>query len=439
MKTKYFLLAIGLFLAVSIAAGLSQTVPQLISYQGRLTDAAGAAITGSRQMRFEILDGDTPGSAVLWGETQDAVPIVQGLYNVMLGSERPVPLSALSGASVYLQVKVDGETLVPRRRIASVAYALRTESSANSDTLDGLDSAEFAPATHDHNDAYYTKPEVDAMVGGGDCYSKAEVDTMIAGLQSQLESLQPQVAANTGDIAALDGRVTLNEADISDLDGRVTVNEAGIAAMDSRVAANEAGLAGHETRLAAVENKLANVSVAGTDFIFSGVNVHVRNGSGSTTSVNSLGNLIVGYNETRGTGDSRTGSHNVVIGSRQNYSSYGGLAVGYWNTISGPYCSVSGGDHNTAGTGTSASVSGGSSNTASGQYSSIMGGTLNDATGINSSVGGGYSNTASGQYSGVRGGEGCSATARSATTSGGLNRSATTAYDWVGGNLTQGQ
>lgn len=59
-------------------------------------------------------------------------------------------------------------------------------------------------------------------------------------------------------------------------------------------------------------------------------------GSGSTEgTVNGRGNLIVGYNE-RLVGDTniRTGSHNLVVGAFNNYSSYGGQVIGYNNTIS---------------------------------------------------------------------------------------------------------
>ncbi|MCK5232418.1 MAG: hypothetical protein KAR13_19250, partial [Desulfobulbaceae bacterium] len=94
---------------------------------------------------------------------------------------------------------------------------------------------------------------------------------------------------------------------------------------------------------------LTNVTRNGNDITFSGVNLHIVNGTGTTDgTVNSLGNLIVGYNETRGTSDDRTGSHNIVVGEKQNYSSYGGLVAGWHNTISGAYSSVSGGNYNTA-------------------------------------------------------------------------------------------
>ena len=515
MKTKTFgILTLGVLILSGIFITIvaqSQSVPQLINYQGRLTGSGGVPITGTGSMHFALLDGATASATVLWEETQGAVPINQGIYNVMLGAGNPIPASALSGATVYLEVRVNGETLLPRRRVTSVAYALQAEKAEDAQNLGGQPASAYLPSAHDHDTRYYTQ---------------AQVDALIANLQSQITALQAQANTNTTDIANhttqinthtsqisnLDGRMTTAEGNITSLDNRVTINDTDILALDSRVTANETWLTDHETRISALEGstlgdyetrisaletKLANVSVSGTDFIFSGVNVHIRDGSGNTEgAVNGLGNLIIGYNEQRGTGDTRTGSHNLVIGSRLNYSSYGGLVAGSYNTISNTYASVSGGDHNTA-SGSSASVSGGRYNVASGDYSSVAGGggltaaagneayshysailggqsndtgngsnraigqyatvgggdtnrasgttssvsggAQNTASNISSSVSCGYQNAASGQYSGVTGGETNTASARSATVSGGLSRSAGGNYDWVAGGLLEGQ
>ena len=153
---------------------------------------------------------------------------------------------------------------------------------------------------------------------------------------------------------------------------------------------------------------------------FHGVNVQIVNGSGSTTGlVDGLGNLIVGYNELRGAGDDRSGSHNLVVGKEHNFNSFGGLVAGFSNTLSGSHASVSGGQQNTA-SGYSSSVSGGTYNTASGNYSSVSGGRFNNASGNYSSVSGGRFNNASGYFSSV---------------SGGNIRSALNTHDWVAGAL----
>lgn len=91
-------------------------------------------------------------------------------------------------------------------------------------------------------------------------------------------------------------------------------------------------------RLTALETKLARVSVSGDDIYITGANLHLRSGSGSTDGpVNGRGNLIIGYNEMRGTGDNRSGSHNLVLGSQHNYISYGGLVAGLRGGITAPF------------------------------------------------------------------------------------------------------
>jgi hypothetical protein len=96
---------------------------------------------------------------------------------------------------------------------------------------------------------------------------------------------------------------------------------------------------GLSARLAALETKLTNVSVSGTDITISGANLHLTSGSGSTDGpVNGLGNLIIGYNELRGgPGDNRSGSHNLVVGSKNNYSSYGGFVGGLQSGVTAPF------------------------------------------------------------------------------------------------------
>ena len=125
------------------------------------------------------------------------------------------------------------------------------------------------------------------------------------------------------------------------------------------------------------------------DVIFTGCDVHVQNGHGSTDSNNGLGNLIIGYNEHVGS-LIRNGSHNVVIGSDHSYSSYGGLVAGYSNTVSEAFASVSGGKNNTA-SGVAASVSGGYMNEASGDRASVSGGSDRTASGLHNWRAGGLS------------------------------------------------
>ena len=227
-------------------------------------------------------------------------------------------------------------------------------------------------------------------------------------------------------------------------------------------AANVAAL---EARVEALEALLARVSVSedGNDIYVTAANLHILNGQDATGTANGLGNLIVGYNEERRDGtDARSGSHTVVVGSGNNYSAYGGIVAGYYNSVSGAYACVSGGTGNSANQAyasvsggalnvaarQSASVSGGFKNTASGWASSVTGGETNTASEDAASVSGGWTNTASGTYSSVSGGEYNTASGsrssvsggneniaggEACSVSGGFQRQPGGAADWQGG------
>jgi hypothetical protein len=180
---------------------------------------------------------------------------------------------------------------------------------------------------------------------------------------------------------------------------------------------------------------------------FSGVNVQVVNGEGKTESTNGEGNLVIGYDENPGT---QTGSHNLVLGGRQTFTSYGGILGGFLNTITGPYASVSGGRGNTA-SGSTASVSGGDLNTASADGASVTGGQANQVSGLFASVSGGEENAASGSDASVSGGTANQASQLFASVSGGVENVASgflasisggqanhveSTDAWIGGGLT---
>ena len=104
-----------------------------------------------------------------------------------------------------------------------------------------------------------------------------------------------------------------------------------------------------------------------------GANLQIVSGSGSTTgAVNGKGNLVIGYDESPGT---HAGSHNVMLGTNQAFSSYGAILGGSHNAATAPFSAVLGFD-NTA-SGSRATVTGGYQNTASSAYSAVSGGRQN--------------------------------------------------------------
>ena len=81
-------------------------------------------------------------------------------------------------------------------------------------------------------------------------------------------------------------------------------------------------------------------------------NVWVQDGSGSTSdgggALTGLGNLVIGYNEQSNSTSLCTGSHNLIVGYENSYSAYAGLVAGFYNEISAPWATVSGGSNNIA-------------------------------------------------------------------------------------------
>jgi len=198
-------------------------------------------------------------------------------------------------------------------------------------------------------------------------------------------------------------------------------------------AQGEQGLA-HRVR--ALEDRLAvlTFNAATKELTITGANLRIVNGLGRTDTTNGVGNLIVGYNEDRGSSEvnRRTGSHNVVVGAEHNFSSFGGLVVALRNEISGPWASVSGGRDNTA-SARFASVSGGAGNTASGDEASVSGGEANFATTFSTSISGGIGNVASGYAASITAGEFNRATAFTASVSGGESNTASGGFASVSG------
>ena len=127
------ILIILLTLCAATAYG---AVPQLINYQGFLTDTDGAPLDTVVTMTFKLYDaGGTP----LWTETQPACTVRAGSFNVLLGSVVAVP-DSFQGTSRWLGVTVGGNSeMVPRAHLVSVPYAYRvgTVDGASGGTISG--------------------------------------------------------------------------------------------------------------------------------------------------------------------------------------------------------------------------------------------------------------------------------------------------------------
>jgi hypothetical protein len=178
-------------------------------------------------------------------------------------------------------------------------------------------------------------------------------------LQAQVTDLQNKLATMAATEADLVAQLIAAQTQIGVLLMRVSALETVGGGGSSSPALSE--LAKHLT----VDPNMIN-GVKGPHVILSGVNLHLRSGSGSTGDNGTpmgLGNLIIGYNEgphpdpTSG----RTGSHNLVGGTLNAFTASGGIVFGTQNWTQGGFSSILGGTGNLA-QGMSSSILGGRAN-----------------------------------------------------------------------------
>lgn len=117
----------SVLLMILLAAGTISAagVPQMINYQGRLTDASGMALDTTVSITFAIYD-DSTGGTVKWSEVHSAVTVTKGLFNVLLGGVSPVPDTVFNGPDRYLGITIDSNPEInPRTQLITVPYAYR--------------------------------------------------------------------------------------------------------------------------------------------------------------------------------------------------------------------------------------------------------------------------------------------------------------------------
>ena len=212
-----------------------------------------------------------------------SVTVSQGVYSVILGEgSTPNPINLPFDMTYYLGVQVGADPeMTPRYALTSMGYAFRAE-------------------------------VANTVVGSG-TFSNPIISTVTTGTS-------PLQVTSTTNVTNLN----------SDLLDGLHASAFALAAHthDDRYY-DKAYVNALEARIAALETLLTHFTRTGNEIIISGANLHIRSGSGSTGgTVNGLGNLILGYSEARFDTTDRSGSHNLVVGGRHNYTSYGGVVAG---------------------------------------------------------------------------------------------------------------
>jgi len=152
MKQIHILIYIAVVLFTSdLFAENNQSVPQLINYQGYITDENGKGISGKKKVELRLYD-KMMSRQEIWGpQIFESVAVVNGQFNVILGdrdiSNRLI-VDAFESGERYLGIKFgntgdDLNQLVeisPRQKILSIPYAINA---LNAQKLVGLDQKDL--------------------------------------------------------------------------------------------------------------------------------------------------------------------------------------------------------------------------------------------------------------------------------------------------------
>jgi hypothetical protein len=115
----------GFFVLVFLVGLSLAGIPKLINYQGMLTESDGTPLNDTVDMTFKIYvdSTSTANPDKKWEETHSDVPVINGLFNVMLGGV--VSLNLDFSEDYWLDVTAGGEHQSERLRFTSVGYAYR--------------------------------------------------------------------------------------------------------------------------------------------------------------------------------------------------------------------------------------------------------------------------------------------------------------------------
>ena len=144
LKAKRFIwstLLIGFVVFLCNSSTVFSAVPEVINYQGSLSDNGGNPVNATLNITFTLYDDPVAGST-LWQETQP-VTVTNGQFNVQLGADIPGnPLSpTIFEDPIFLGVQVDADAeMTPRQALTAVGYAFRSKTVEN-DTLNSLSCA----------------------------------------------------------------------------------------------------------------------------------------------------------------------------------------------------------------------------------------------------------------------------------------------------------
>ena len=153
MKMLNFV-TVSLFVFFQIAVG-----QHLLNFQGLLSKPSGEPVNDSTySVTFKMFTSESE-ITPFWNESQQ-VSTNRGMFNVLLG--RVSSINTLPASNAYLEIYLDSDLIIERQRIQSVAYAVRSNISDNSEKLGGKNPEEYYGRTY-HN-ICYVKPNCSTQI-----------------------------------------------------------------------------------------------------------------------------------------------------------------------------------------------------------------------------------------------------------------------------------
>ncbi len=110
------------------APSAQESSTSTISYQGKLANSSGSPLTGTYSMIFRLYNVST-GGVHLWEEQwtgPNSVQVSDGLFNIMLGSLVPIPVTIITNNNnLWLGITIGSDDeMAPRVQMGSVPYAI---------------------------------------------------------------------------------------------------------------------------------------------------------------------------------------------------------------------------------------------------------------------------------------------------------------------------
>lgn len=404
-------------------------VPRTLSYQGLLTSTDGTPVHDGEYRITLALYADPAGTIKVWEDTY-ATPIIDGIFNVYLGSGNMLlPDPGTMNRPLWVGTRIDDtDEMRPLTPLSASPYALNVpdRTITTGKLADGAVTAEKVDMDYIAGIAVNGQPVAAKgsllnIEGSGDIALTYNDETNTI-------RLSKPTPATRGD-GEKGSEVMANQDQVWSANGDGW--DAGLGTPYTPVSGDWIGTSGNVTfEMKTYGQTAMRYQPSGTS------TPNVLGGSGNNTiSSASVGSVIAG------------GGSAGIINQITNNATYAVIGGGSYHTVSADHATVGGGrqnqvsaDYATAAGGAYHIVSGeyaiaggGAGNTASGSHAAVLGGESNTASGLWTVVGGGSWNAASGPHAAIAGGSDNTASADHATIGGGYDNATEGTYSFIGG------